>query len=182
MNVIIDYNAGNIASLQNALEKLSIRYVVSSDASVISSADKVLFPGQGHIGQAMKNLKERGLVDVMKNLKQPFLGICVGAQLLFESSEEGNTSALGIIPGTIKRFPVSLGLKVPHIGWNTVNLEYFYFVHSYFLPKNEFTVAETKYGLNFAAIVKRNNFIGVQFHPEKSGAAGHKFLKNFLCS
>lgn len=182
MNIIIDYNAGNIQSLKNALERLRVGYVVSSDANIIAKANKVLFPGQGHIGQAMQNLKDRGLVSVIKNLTQPFLGICVGAQLLFDKSEEGDTEALSIIPGIVRRFPSTLGLKVPHIGWNTVNNEYFYFVHSYFLPVNEFTVAETKYGMQFASIVKRENFTGVQFHPEKSGQAGLAFLKKFLQS
>ncbi len=180
MNIIIDYNAGNIASLQYALEKLGAPYKVSSNPEEIAKADRVLFPGQGHIAQAMRNLEERGLVEVIKNLKQPFLGICVGAQLLFDYSEEGSTKALGTIPGIVKRFTNTL--KVPQIGWNQVNGEYFYFVHSYYLPLNEYTIATTDYGITFASIVKRNNFTGTQFHPEKSGEAGLNLLKNFLQS
>ena len=193
MNVIIDYNAGNITSLANALESLGAKYRISSDPQEISAADRVLFPGQGHIAQAMKNLIERELVDCIKNLRQPFLGICVGAQLLHELSEEGNTRGLEILPGTVKRFDASLGLKVPHMGWNTLDEirnaplmngieegSYVYFVHSYACPVTEFTIAKASYGRGFAAISQKENFYGMQFHPEKSGATGLRLLKNFL--
>lgn len=182
MNVIIDYNAGNITSLANAIESLGGEYQISSDAEVIRKAKRVLFPGQGHIGQVMKKLEELKLVEVIRNLQQPFLGICVGMQLLFESSEEGDTQGLGILPGTVRRFSSELNLKVPHVGWNTVREknEYFYFVHSYYCPINSFTIGTAEYGIPFSAIVQKENFFGTQFHPEKSGKAGLQFLQNFL--
>jgi|CXWL01.1.fsa_nt_gi glutamine amidotransferase len=193
MNVIVDYNAGNITSLANALESLGFAYAISSDARVISAADRVLFPGQGHIAQAMRNLVERNLVDCISSLQQPFLGICVGAQLLHEFSEEGDTSGLGILPGTVKRFQDSFELKVPHMGWNTLEKvgdsplmrgievqSSVYFVHSYACPMTDFTIAKTNYGIDFAAISQKDNFYGMQFHPEKSGDTGFQLLRNFL--
>ncbi len=216
MITIIDYNSGNLTSVANALEKLGFKYKISSSAEEIAKADKIIFPGQGHNAQAMAELKKLNLIDVIKNFKKPFLGICVGMQLLYEFSEEGNVECLGALEGRVKRFkvkphksPLSGGLsftfKIPQIGWNNIKLSsqfpactnsgrsalsslknipdnsYFYFVHSYYCPVTEYTLATCEYGNEFTAIVKKDNFYGTQFHPEKSGEVGLKLLKNFCC-
>ena len=194
---IIDYGASNLKSMANALEKIGVLYTISSDASEIKKADKIILPGVGSAQSAMLELKERGLVQVIKNLKKPFLGICLGMQILFEYSKEGETECLGIIKGQVKKFDSSK-VKVPQMGWNRVmkhetrNMEqsilsglsdekYFYFVHSYYcVPDDKQTVrAVCDYGGEFAAVINQNNFYGVQFHPEKSGEAGLRVLEKF---
>ena len=209
--VIIDYNSGNIQSVRNALDKLNVSYKVSSNPEEIRNADKIIFPGVGRAKAAMEELNKRGLVEVIQNFKKPFLGICLGLQLLAEYSEEGNTKCLGIIPGNVKLFytptestigqsylqngggTTSKKLKVPQIGWNKVNInkpspitkgisnnEYFYFVNSYAMPINKYTIGQTEYGIPFSAIIQKDNFYATQFHPEKSGEIGQKILKNFI--
>ncbi|MDP3976018.1 MAG: imidazole glycerol phosphate synthase subunit HisH [bacterium] len=191
MNIIVDYDAGNITSLCNALEKLKTSFQVSDDESVIRKADKVFFPGQGHMAQARRSLEKKGLIDCIRSLTQPFLGICVGMQLLYDWSEEGETEGLGIVSGKLMRFS-DPDLKVPQMGWNSVtarndnplfrglNEEYFYFVHSYAAPLGDQSIAKAEYGGPFTAACQHKNFSGVQFHPEKSGEAGLQLLKNFL--
>ena len=179
MIAIINYNAGNTASVANALDRLGQRYKITGDLEEIARADKIIFPGVGAAGPAMETLKKRGIDRVLRKTKTPVLGICLGLQLLAEFSEEGDTPCLGIIPGRVRRFGDDL--KVPQIGWNRVGKDYFYFIHSYYLPVGPFTIATTEYGVPFSAIVRKNNFLAAQFHPEKSGEAGLKFLSNF-CS
>lgn len=188
--VLIKYNAGNIQSVLNALNRLGFSAEVTDSPERIHSADKVIFPGVGHAKSAMESLQASGLDKVIKELKQPVLGICVGMQLLCARSEEEDTEALGIIPVTVKRF--SDGLKVPQVGWNTIyNLKsplfkdvseesYIYNVHSYYAEDSPYTIATCKYGVEYAAAVKKENFYGVQFHTEKSAAVGDKIIKNFL--
>lgn len=193
MLAIVDSGGANIGSVRFALERLGVRSELTADPAVIRSADRVILPGVGAANEGMRKLQERGLVDCVRGLTQPVLGVCLGMQLLFESSEEGPTETLGLIPGVVALLPDSPGIQVPHMGWNTVlcgrNPELldgiapdarFYFVHSYAGPVNPFTVASCDHGTPFAAIVQRNNFSGVQFHPERSGEAGARLLKNFL--
>lgn len=192
MIAIINYKAGNLASVANALERLETRYLVTDHAEELDASDAVIFPGVGHARPAMESLRANNLVAWLRHTKKPVLGICLGMQLFYETSEEGETRGLGIIPGTLKKFDESKG-KVPHMGWNTLTdmrshplLEgitaehYFYFVHSYYAPVNEYTIARCQYISECAAVVSRNNFTGVQFHPEKSGEAGEVLIKNFL--
>lgn len=188
--VIIDYGAGNIQSIQFALERLGCTSVLSSDKAEIEQADKVIFPGVGHAESAMEKLKETGLHKVIPNLRQPVLGICLGMQLMCKHTEEGPTKGLGIFDVDIKHFKSNQ--KVPHMGWNLIkNLKsglfeglpeqtYMYFVHSYYAPTNLKSIANTHYSINFCAALQKNNFFGVQFHPEKSGVWGERILKNFL--
>ncbi len=195
---IIDYEAGNIRSVIFALERLGVQPILTSDAETILSADKVIFPGQGEASSAMRSLCERGLDKIIPNLKQPFLGVCVGMQLLCDHSEENDTPCLGVIPQRVVRFPRENGLKVPHVGWNTIRLlkntegtvksilspdfenEYFYFVHSYYVEKGIYTTATCDYGVEFAACLHKDNFHAAQFHPEKSSRAGERLIQNFL--
>lgn len=193
-NVVIVANGGaNIASLQFALERLNVPSSVSGDPDAIGAATHVILPGVGAAANAMARLRRDGLQDVIPKLRQPVLGICLGMQLLFESSDEGDTRCLGIIPGRATRFTEAPGRPVPHIGWNTVELgrdspllagmrsdDYAYFVHSYALPVTSATVASTRYGAPFAACVEWGNFFGAQFHPERSAALGARMLQNFL--
>lgn len=192
MIAIIDYKAGNLASVANAFTRLDADFIITSDLVDLNKADAVVFPGVGHAESAMAALREKELVDFLRSTEKPVLGICLGMQLLYESSEEGETEGLGIIPGRLKKFNSGLG-KVPHMGWNTINIlaehpvlrdidsdSYFYHVHSYFAPVNEFTLASGEYINPFASIVAYKNFIGVQFHPEKSGKKGEQLLVNFL--
>jgi glutamine amidotransferase len=192
--VIIKYNAGNIKSVLFALERIGNIAIVTDNAEEILSADKVILPGVGEASSAMASLKEKNLDQLIRDLKQPFLGICLGMQLLAARSEENDTECLGIIKDlTVKKFrSETAGIKVPLIGWNTIyNLapplfnkvtehSYCYFVHSYFLEKCEHTIAESDYISPYSAAVQKNNYFGVQFHPEKSSAAGELILKNFL--
>jgi glutamine amidotransferase len=193
-NVVIVANGGaNIASLQFALERLNVPSSVSGDPDAIGAATHVILPGVGAAANAMARLRRDGLQDVIPKLRQPVLGICLGMQLLFESSDEGDTRCLGIIPGRATRFTEAQGRPVPHIGWNTVEVgrdspllagmrsdDYAYFVHSYALPVTSATVASTQYGAPFAACVEWGNFFGAQFHPERSAALGARMLQNFL--
>ena len=188
--VIIDYGAGNIQSIKFAIKRLGYEAVLSKDADEISNADKVIFPGVGEAGSAMKMLKSTALDKLIPTLKQPVLGICLGMQLMCKSSEEGNTKGLGIFDAKAVKFNDEL--KVPQIGWNQIfNLEselfegireneYVYLVHSYYVPECEETIAKTEYGIEYTSAIKRDNFYGVQFHPEKSSDAGAKILENFL--
>ena len=180
MIAIIDYNSGNTASVANALRRLGQRYEITGDPELVARADKIIFPGVGAAKAAMKELKKRGLDKLLRRTKTPVLGICLGLQLLAEFSEEDNTKCLGIIPGRVKRF--SDDLKVPQIGWNRVGKDYFYFVHSYYLPVGHYTLATATYGVPFSAIIQKDNFYATQFHPEKSGEAGLQILRNFCTS
>lgn len=189
---IIKYRAGNITSVSNALDRLGVDFYLAETTTELDKADGVIFPGVGHAYSAMESLKKNGIDDWIKSTKKPVLGICVGMQLLFESSEEGDTAGIGVIPGSLSKFTSSTE-KIPHLGWNTINIqvqhpllkdieneEFFYFVHSYYAPQTSHTVASCNYISRFSAIVSKNNFYGVQFHPEKSGKSGAKILKNFV--
>jgi glutamine amidotransferase len=193
-NVVIVANGGaNIASLQFALERLNAPSLVSADPDAIGRATHVILPGVGAAANAMARLRRDGLHAVIPKLRQPVLGICLGMQLLYDSSDEGDTRCLGIIPGRAARFAEAPGQPVPHIGWNTLQVgrdspllggirgdDYAYFVHSYALPVTGATVASTHYGEPFTACVELGNFFGVQFHPERSAAVGARVLRNFL--
>lgn len=188
--VIIDYGAGNVKSVQFALERLGFTATCSNDPKEIMEADKVIFPGVGEAQSAMKELRKFGLDRVILGLKQPVLGICLGMQLMCRFSEENNTDCLGIFPVDVLKFKVDL--KIPHIGWNQVfNLKshlcdqvsenaYVYYVHSYYVPDNEYTIANTDYGILYSGAIQKDNFYACQFHPEKSGDAGEQILKNFI--
>lgn len=197
--VLIKYNAGNIRSVLYALERLGITATVTDDAEQIQKADKVIFPGVGEASTAMRYLKERKLDQVIKNLKQPVIGICLGMQLMCKHSEENNADCLGIFDLEVKRFshssgslPKGDGLKIPQIGWNdiyelktslfhqTEEKSFVYFVHSYYVEKSEHTIATAHYGLEYSAAIHKDNFYAAQFHPEKSAAVGEKIIKNFL--
>lgn len=194
MNVaIIKYNAGNIYSVDYALKRLGITPVITADPELIRKADKVIFPGVGEAFTTMEYLKAHQMTDLIRGLKQPVLGICLGMQLMCRYSEEGNTGCLGIFDVDVKRFiPQRHEDKVPHMGWNTItglkgglfspSLEnqFVYFVHSYYVPLNESTAATTGYILPFSASLHKDNFYATQFHPEKSGSVGEQILKNFL--
>ena len=209
---IIDYKAGNIRSVIFALERLGVQPILTADVETILSADKVIFPGQGEASSAMRNLRERGLDKLIPNLKQPFLGVCVGMQLLCDYSEENNTPCLGVIPQRVLKFPTHTPsvleskvlenrLKVPQVGWNKLNMgneqlvmgndqasilspdlndQWFYFVHSYYVEKGEYTTATAEYGVEFSACLKKDNFHAAQFHPEKSSVHGEQLIRNFL--
>lgn len=179
--VIIDYGAGNTQSVKFALQRLGIQPLLTDNAGEILSADKVIFPGVGHAKSAMSVLRQKQLDILIPQLKQPLLGICLGMQLMCKFSEEGNTHCLGIFNESVKLFEPKL--KVPHMGWNTVHSsEYYYFVHSYYVPVNHHTTLTCNYITDFSAAIQKENFYGVQFHPEKSGKAGEVFLKKFLNS
>lgn len=193
MLALVDSGGANLASVRFALERLGVRAELTADPGVIRSAERVILPGVGSAPEGMRKLRARGLVEVIRGLTQPVIGFCLGEQLLFDSSEEGDTPSLGLIPGRVARLPESPGITVPHMGWNTLEVRRdtpllagiprdarFYFVHSYAGPVNDFTVATATHGAPFAAIVQRGNFHGVQFHPERSGPAGAQLLKNFL--
>lgn len=187
---IIDYDSGNIQSVLFALERLGFTGTVTNDWNTIKSADKVLFPGVGEASSAMKKLKENGLDVLIPTLKQPVLGICLGMQLLCKSTQEGNTEGLDIFNAHAIRF--SNAVKVPQMGWNTIyNLnsplfanikenEYMYLVHSFYVPKCKESIATTNYETEYSSALQKNNFFGVQFHPEKSGKFGAQILSNFL--
>jgi glutamine amidotransferase len=191
---IIDYRAGNIRSVSNALKRLGVRHFTSADSSELDRADKLIFPGVGEARSAMDALKNAGIEQWLRQIKVPFLGICLGMQLLFDYTTERNTGCLGVIAGTNEMFQAGkAGLKVPHMGWNQVahknedplfagipTGQHFYFVHSYYAPVVASTIGMTEYGVQFTSALKQNNYRGVQFHPEKSGNAGLKMLRNFV--
>ncbi len=187
---IVKYNAGNIWSMSCALQRLGVDPVVTDDPKQLQEADRVIFPGVGEASTAMRYLRERGLDRVLCSLKQPFLGVCLGLQLMCSYSEEHDTPCLGIFDEPVKLFPNTM--KVPHMGWNTLTQlksglfkgvpegSYVYFVHSYYVAAGVDTIARCDYSLPFSASLHKDNYFGVQFHPEKSGSAGEKILKNFL--
>ena len=212
---ILNYGAGNLRSVENALDRISVSYFISDNPEELEKAEKIIFPGVGHAKAAMAILQEKKLDILLQKTKQPVLGICLGMQLLFDYSEEGETKCLGIIPGKITKFDATQCGKVPHMGWNKVNLQssgfnlqfskkapfvkggapkgwgilgtnnedtpFVYFIHSYYAPLNNHTIMTCDYGGDFSASVQKDNFIGMQFHPEKSGKVGETILQNF-CS
>lgn len=193
MITLVDYDAGNIRSVGNALSRLGAEYELTADPARIAAASKVILPGVGNAAEAMEHLRERGLCEVIRNLRVPVLGICVGLQVLCKSSEEGPVDCLGIFDARIRRFPESPEAKVPHMGWNNIgNLEtklfkdlpggsYVYFVHSFYPELCPDTIATCRHGDTlFSAALRWENFYGTQFHPEKSGSAGAAILQNFL--
>jgi imidazole glycerol-phosphate synthase subunit HisH len=187
---IIDYGAGNVQSVKFALERLGKEAILTNKADEIRNAEKVIFPGVGEAQSAMNALNSYGLDKLIPELKQPVLGICLGMQLLCDSSEEGNAKALGVFPIKVKRFQVDL--KVPQIGWNHIwglktklfegldEKSFMYFVHSFYVPENKYSIANSDYGIDFCAAIHKDNFYACQFHPEKSGNIGQKILENFL--
>ncbi len=192
MIAIIDYGAGNTASVINVLKNLKADFVLTGDKEIISSADKIILPGVGEASSAMNRLNELKLIDVIKNFSKPFLGICLGMQLLCRKTEEGDADCLNIIPVKVQKFD-SEKSKVPHMGWNQVELikndslfydienkSYFYFAHSYYVPENEFATTVCNYEIKFSSSIRYKNFYGVQFHPEKSAEQGIQIIKNFL--
>lgn len=192
MIAIINYEAGNLASVSNALKRLDVPHTITNRTDELEAARAVIFPGVGHAAPAMESLRQNELDGWLKETQKPVLGICLGMQLFYESSEEGDAEGLGIIPGRLKKFDSSQH-KVPHMGWNTFSevashpllkgfdtKQYFYYVHSYYAPQNEFTTAGCHYINEFTSVVCRDNFMGVQFHPEKSGDAGARLLQNFI--
>lgn len=191
MIAILKYNAGNVQSVQNAIERLGYQTIVTDDVAILTSADKVIFPGVGEASSAMRYLVDKGLDKVIMGLKQPVLGICLGMQLLCNSSEEGNVAGLGVFDNEVKLFPATD--IVPHMGWNNCDmieeetlfkgieeLDDFYFVHSYYATLSKDTIAVNNYIVPFSAALAKGNFYAVQFHPEKSGKVGELLLKNFL--
>ena len=191
---IVKYNAGNIFSVINAVKRLGVEPLWTDDAEELLTADRVIFPGQGEASNAMAYLRERGLDKVILDMKQPVLGICIGQQLLYKRSEEGNTECLGVFPMEVKRFqPLRHEDKIPQMGWNSLydlktplfkdvnEKDFVYFVHSYYVPFDEkYTIAKADFTLPYSAAINKDNFYATQFHPEKSGSVGAKILKNFL--
>jgi imidazole glycerol-phosphate synthase subunit HisH len=190
---IIDSGGANIASLRYAIERLGVESELTTDPVRLRAASHVILPGVGAAADCMARLENAGIVDAIRELHQPLLGICVGMQLLYESSEEGDVRCLGLLPGRVRRLSPELGLPVPHMGWNQLEFrqpnpllndiaenDYVYFVHSYCAPVSEMTVADCSYGEPFSAIVQRENVYGAQFHPERSARIGSLLLKNFL--
>lgn len=190
---IIDSGGANIASLRFALERLGATATLTTDPQELRAARRVILPGVGAAGDAMRRLQSLGLVEVIRQLEQPVLGICLGMQLLFDASDEGDTACLGLIPARVRRFADRDGLPVPHMGWNQLEFdgthpllhgiapgEHVYFVHSYRADAGSWTVATSDYGGPFAAVVQQGNFCGAQFHPERSGSVGSRLLANFL--
>ena len=194
MIAIIDYDTGNLRSVCNALDRIGAQYCLTDDPQVITSAERVLLPGVGEASTAMEKLKERGLCDLIKDLKVPVLGICIGMQLMCRHSEEGDAECLGIFDADVRKFEAvpEQGVKVPHMGWNTLTDlrtglfddmaegDFVYFVHSFAADVCADSIAVSENGRRFSAAMNKANFYGVQFHPEKSGEVGEKILKNFL--
>lgn len=189
---IIKYNAGNVASVMYALDRIGQKYQLTDDHEQIKKADKVIFPGVGEASTAMAYLKEKGLDTLIKGLKQPVLATCIGMQLLCKHSEEGNTDCIGVFDVKVKKF-ISKDLKIPHVGWNSITTkgdnplmnglkeeEFVYFVHSFYAPVNQYTTAVCEYEQPFSAMLQKDNFYAAQFHAEISGKAGEQILKNFL--
>ena len=190
---VVKYNAGNIRSVDYALKRLGVEAVITADKEILQSADKVIFPGVGEAGTTMNHLKATGLDELIKNLRQPVFGICLGMQLMCRHSEEGEVDCLNIFDVDVKRFvPQKHEDKVPHMGWNTIGKtnsklfegfteeEFVYFVHSFYVPVSDFTASETDYIHPFSAALHKDNFYATQFHPEKSGKTGERVLRNFL--
>jgi glutamine amidotransferase len=192
--VIVKYNAGNIQSVLYALERIDQEAVVTDDPAEIAGAEKVIFPGVGEASTAMSYLRERGLDSLIRSLRQPVLGICLGMQLMCSYSEENDTSCMGIFGEKVRKFSGVGGLKVPQIGWNNIydlrtplfegvaDMSFCYFVHGYCAALGDHTIARTGYGEEFSSALHRDNFYGVQFHPEKSALAGERILRNFIDS
>jgi glutamine amidotransferase len=191
--VLVDAGGTNIGSVRYALQRLGVDAALTADAAAIRAADKVILPGVGAAGPGMARLRELGLVELLRSLTQPVLGVCLGMQLLCAHSEEGDTACLDLIPAQVKHFIATPGLRVPHMGWNNVRArrehpllaglgddDQAYFVHSYAVPMGEWTLASTDYGQPFSAVIARANFHGMQFHPERSAAVGAKLLQNFI--
>jgi len=191
--VLVDGGGTNIGSVRYALQRLGVDAQMTADAARIRAASHVILPGVGAAGPGMVKLREAGLVDVLRGLRQPLLGVCLGMQLLFERSAEGETECLGLLPGTVTRFAPGDQLRVPHMGWNRLHAEcddplltglgddaHAYFVHSYAAPVSRATIATTQYGEPFSAIVRQGNICGMQFHPERSAVTGARLLQNFL--
>jgi len=189
---IVNYGAGNIFSLTSALERLNLPFGMVNEEADLEKYTHIIIPGVGHAGTAMRMLEQTGLVEPIKALKKPVLGICVGMQLITAHSEEGDADMMNIVPVKTRLFDKAQGIKIPHMGWNNIehknnplfegveNASQFYFVHSYFIEYNPtFDIAAANYGMPFSAAVQKDNFYGVQFHPEKSGSAGERVLKNF---
>lgn len=193
MIAVIDSGGANITSVISAFERMDVHPVFTCDADVIRSAEKVILPGVGAAGDAMKKLEEYGLVETIRKLTQPVMGICLGMQLLYETSEEGNAVTIGAVDGQVRKFDTKPNMPVPHMGWNKVKKtknhplltgvadgSYFYFVHSYYAPINDFTVGSCSYANDVTAIVAKGNFMGCQFHPERSGPVGQQIIRNFV--
>jgi len=191
--VLIDAGGTNIGSVRYALQRLGVDAPLSSDADEIRAATHVILPGVGAAAPGMARLHDTGLVEVVRSLTQPVLGVCLGMQLLFEHSEEGDTPCLGLIPASLRRFVPGDGLRVPHMGWNSLRIDrpspllagidtsaFAYFVHSYAAPTGGWTLASCDYGSTFSAVVQHRNFFGAQFHPERSAAVGARLLQNFI--
>ena len=190
---VVKYNAGNIQSVMNALRRVGVDPVLTDNPVELRNADRVIFPGQGEASHAMEYLQTHGLDQVIKSLTQPVLGICIGQQLMCEHSEEGDVDCLGIFPAQVLRFhPQKHEQKVPHMGWNQLEnvqdplLEginegaFVYFVHSFYVPTTDYTIATTNHILSFSSAMRKGNFMATQFHPEKSGSVGERILTNFL--
>ena len=191
--VLVDAGGTNIGSVRYALQRLGVDAALTADADTIRQADKVILPGVGAAGPGMARLRELGLVDVMRALTQPVLGVCLGMQLLCAHSEEGDTTCLGVIDAPVRHFADAPGLRIPHMGWNTLDAtqhhpllrglnanDQAYFVHSYAVPVGDYTLAATDFGGPFSAVIASRNFHGMQFHPERSAAVGARLLQNFL--
>ncbi len=192
MIAVVDYDTGNLRSVEEALRRAGADFVLTADHALLRRADKVLLPGVGEASSAMQKLRERGLDSLIPQLTCPVLGICIGMQLMCLSSEEGNTDCMGIFPTRVRRLPQAGGLKVPHVGWDSIEQlsspllagvaegSYIYYVHSYAADICPQTIATTRYGVAFSAALSKGNFYGTQFHPEKSGSVGAAILSNFL--
>jgi len=191
--VLVDAGGANIGSLRQALRRLGVEPELSADAATIAGADRVILPGVSTAAVVMRRLRELGLVEVLRGLQAPLLGVCVGMQLLFEHSEEGDTEGLGLLPGRVRRLAGGPGLRVPHMGWNRLRRlrdapllegigdgDFAYFVHGYAAPVGEHCLAACDHGAPFAALVQRGRVAGAQFHPERSSAAGARLLRNFI--
>lgn len=191
--VLVDAGGTNIGSVRYALQRLGVDAELTADAATIRAADKVILPGVGAAGPGMARLHELGLVELMRSLTQPVLGVCLGMQLLCAHSEEADVDCLGLIPARVSRFVETLGVRVPHMGWNQLKVrrvhpllaglseqDWAYFVHSYAVPVGDYSLATVDYGGEFSAVIAHDNFHGMQFHPERSAEVGAKLLKNFL--
>jgi glutamine amidotransferase len=191
---VVDTGGANLTSITNAIERLKIDFVISDKAADIKSATHVILPGVGSAKPIMDKLIKYNLIETIKNIKTPLLGICLGMQILFDYLEEDDISGLGVITGTVLKFPNDINLSIPHMGWNQLDFKdnksqlfqnintksYVFFAHSYYVPINKYTISETSYGFEYSSSVNFNNFFGVQFHPEKSGEIGSSIFKNFF--